>query len=197
MGVAAMEAADTAVCEWSADFLGDWRDNMALHLDSLGYTVPATDDAEKVFFKLRSVERRTVSIKPRAVFVSREFTCPSELVSGLEDLKRKVRAGDDVKPHLSKGIFNADYEDALLTDWGVLHFHLGQNPHKSITGLVERTGPVLFALVTDDAFYLIDVKGHGSWANKDLVEIVHRNWPHLIARFKLNGVLGVEQEPDE
>lgn len=192
-----MEAAETVVYDWSADFLSDWRDNMARYLESLGYLLPGTDDAETVFFKLRSVERRSVSIKAREIFVSKEFTCPSEHVAGMEELKRRIKAGEDIKPHLSKGIFNADYEDALLTDWGVLHFHLGIDPHEDIPGLVERTGPVLFALVTEDAFHLIDVKGHGSWASKDLIEIVHSNWPELIARFKINGILGAEQEPDE
>lgn len=66
--------------------------------------------------------------------------------SGYKTLKAKFANGDDVTPHLSSNILNDTYEDYLLNDWGIHHFHLGQNISDGFAG---RTGPLLFALITN------------------------------------------------
>lgn len=42
-------------------------------------------------------------------------------------------------------------------------------------------------LRTNDA-YLLDIRAHGAWADEDLVEIVHSNWPETIARYSIKGI---------
>ena len=71
----------------------------------------------------------------------------------------------------------------LLNDWGIYHFHLGDSLEK--TGFIKRTGPVLFARVTDEYFYMLDILGHGSWSQQRLVEIIHTNWQESVSLFKI------------
>jgi hypothetical protein len=175
----------------SMDFQSDWRARLSQKLADLGYPNTGLDDEWTLFNKIANIERRNVAAKPRTLFVSKELACPVDLQSGLEELKRKVQAGEDLRPHLSTGILRIEEEDLLLNDWGIHHFHLGTGPHRSLPDFNERTGPVLFARVTQDAFYMINVLGHGSWTDTDLIEILHRNWPASIIKFKANGVVGV------
>lgn len=81
----------------------------------------------------------------------------------------------------------------MLNDWGVYHLHLGTQIKN---GFVERAGPLLFARITDEYFYAINVYDHHSWTNSEIVETVHRNWPASVARWVMQGVKG-ERLTDE
>jgi hypothetical protein len=80
--------------------------------------------------------------------------------------------------------------DGLLNEWGVHHFHLGTEMTTDGSGLVVRTGPVVFARVADDDFYAINVYGHGAWEKISVLESLHRNWPDAIRSYRLNGIQG-------
>lgn len=81
----------------------------------------------------------------------------------------------------------------VLNDWGIFHFHLGHEIESD--GYAERTGPVLFGFITHDSFHEINIYNHGNWSNTDLIEIVHRNWPHLLEKFRLDDVVQMAYTP--
>ncbi|HIF9534263.1 TPA: hypothetical protein ACX6S0_002622, partial [Photobacterium damselae] len=66
------------------------------------------------------------------------------------------------------------------------HFHLGETMEGNF---IKRTGPLLFALLVDNKFYAIGIFDHGSWADQDLVEIIHRNWPNVIDKYQIKGIV--------
>ena len=138
--------------------------------------------------------RRRITPCLRKLIRSSEFSCPPELTGGLEDFEKKVRSGQDITAHSSRSLKETAYNDNLLNDWGIHHFHLGQVLEND--GFLSRTGPVLFALVTDTDFFEINVYQHGNWSNLDIVEIVHANWPDVIERYRLKGVVGLTVIPD-
>lgn len=84
----------------------------------------------------------------------------------------------------------------MLNDWGIRHFHLGLKLESD--GFVERTGPVLFARVAEDKVYFIDVKEHGKgYRNvRTSREIIHRNWPESLAKYK-SGFIRMSHEYTE
>src|SRR5260370_7232684 len=52
-------------------------------------------------------------------------------------------------------------------------------------GFVALVADLLYVMVRPDAIYFVDVLGHAKdFANSALLEIVHSNWPQLIARFR-------------
>jgi len=83
-------------------------------------------------------------------------------------------------------VADADYEDAMMNDWGIHHLHLGTTVDAG--GFVDRTGPVLYARLEPKDVYLLTVMEHGEWANQQLVQIIHDNWPRLLDRYRLRGV---------
>ena len=98
----------------------------------------------------------------------------------------KIEKGESVNPHLNSAT-KKDQLDGLLYDWGIHHLHLGET--FSAPGYVERTGPVLFAIFRKDDVYFIDIRNHEGWSDKNLLEIVNRNWPELLSIYKMEGVM--------
>ena len=95
-------------------------------------------------------------------------------------------------PFLTDRVNDTEKTDWLLWDYAIHHLHLSQKPGKS--GFVKRSDWLLFAIVSDDDVYFVDVRPHRDhgfeWVRQDLLEIVHRNWPALIEDRVLHGVSG-------
>ena len=173
------------------DFFSDWKCYMLSYLIFHGYQVSQAEPLDAISYKFFKVIRRRIQAIPRVVYESSDITCPVEYMAGYQALKAKFAAGDDVTPHLSRKLLSANYEDQLLNDWGIHHFHLGESLGSS--GFTDRTGRLLFAFVTPSDAYFINVLDHEVWSDQDLVRILHRNWPTAISHFRLRGVLGLSR----
>lgn len=170
------------------DFKADWHETLkeimksAWDLD----TKAITEDVPVHYF---NAAQRRITATPRNILVSDTFHCPAEHLQGWEQIKRSVIEGRDLNPHLSKRIGKVKKTDLLLSDWGVHHLHLGTELEGRYTA---RTGPLLFARVTADNFYAIDVYTHDDFEDADIVEVVHRNWPESIEHWALRGMQSKE-----
>ncbi|ELV7518313.1 hypothetical protein QMU85_003357 [Photobacterium damselae] len=169
-----------------SDFFGDW---IVLQKDILtnhwGYDVSLIPDDEIPFLYFNAEQRRPEA-KVRQLVLADTFSCPQNLETGWERLKHLIELGQDLTPNLSKLINNLNNKDSMLNDWGVHHFHLGETMEGDF---IQRTGPLLFALLVDNKFYAIGIFEHGSWADQDIVEIIHRNWSSVIEKYQIKGVV--------
>ena len=73
------------------------------------------------------------------------------------------------------------------------HFHLSKKVEAS--GFVKRSDYLLFAIITQENAYFVDVRPHRDpqslgWVRQELLKIVHSNWPELIESNVLRGVTG-------
>jgi hypothetical protein len=191
-----MTAEDTLQVE--ADFKKDWADYLVAQLTELGCHVDPTREFHELAIAFFNALARRIHPTPREVLISREFVCPTKHRHVVDAIREKVERGADLTPHLSAAIERHSdvdddlFNDGLLNDWGIHHLHLGTAPHPKYPSFVVRTDDVLFARVTDEAFYLITVMPHRQWANQELFEIIHRNWPDSIRRFRLPGVVKID-----
>lgn len=92
----------------------------------------------------------------------------------LDAIVAKIRAGEDLTPHLSKGIANPVKDDPMMADWRIHHLHLSTTTEES--GFVKRSGDLLFAAFDPDDAYLIGIYPHGAWTRQEIAEILIRNW---------------------
>ena len=145
----------------------------------LGYSASNNEPINSISYKFFSIKQRRIEPRPRRVHESAEFTHPVDHSAGYSALKEKIQLGEDLSPHLSKSLLDEGYKDMLLNDWGIHHFHLGTAIDN--TGFAQRTGPLLFAWVSEDEFFCIKVLLHGSWSQQELIQIIYKNWPQLIA----------------
>ena len=149
------------------DFVGDITAILRERLVTLGYLLSPELSDEAVRMRYFNLQHRLIPQRPRNVHRANSSTCPPNLHAGLTFVEGKIIRGEALRPHLSCGILDVSYSDSLLNDWGVYHFHLGTTLRDD--GFIVRTGPVLFARMTENDAYLIDVREHGAWSSQDLL----------------------------
>lgn len=171
------------------DFVRDVSAIFRTHLAGLGYRLTPGLSDEEVRIAYINAKHRLVATRPRGIHRATGFACPPTMAAGLAHLEARIAGGDDLRPHLSRGIVNATYSDSLLNDWGISHFHLGTT--LDADGFAARTGPLLFARMTSTDAYLIGVRAHGGWSSQDLLATIFQNWPETIERYRLRGVSGL------
>ena len=108
--------------------------------------------------------------------------------------------GDNVTGFLSKNVNCLTSRDGLLWDFGMHHFHL--NKKVEISGFVKRSDYLLFAIITQEHAYFVDVRSHRDpqnleWDRQELLKTVHSNWPELIDANILQGVKGTVLTDEE
>lgn len=149
-------------------------------LDSSQFS--SDDDLMIGYFTLYN---RLISKKIRKVHKADTFFCPTNIVEGLKCLETKFKNGNNVNSHQSRTILDPNSNDFMFFDWGILHFHLGIN--KLQNGLSTGTKEIVYAIVKEDDVYFICIEDHGHWSDKDLLEIVERNWPQLLSNSLIQG----------
>lgn len=132
---------------------------------------------------------------PHQVLKSQEFTCPAEVKKGFEKLQKVIEIGGDITPYFNRGASNLEQYDYLFGDWGIMHFHLGE---ELIPGqnLVKRGDPVLFTYMHDDKVYFLNIYSHGNWSNKEVIQLMYNNWSELLENYKVSDAYDVKEEPD-
>lgn len=176
------------------DFCEDFKQILISDLTANGFTPDQSLDAHQItrqhlYFKMRYVEP-----KPRNIFTStiaaQKITSSKRSV-GIQKLLSRIKNGDDITSYLSTRLQDLTYNDALMNDWKIHHFHLGENLAPG-TKFIERTSELMFARIEDGGIYVVDILDHNSvdsFANQALIETIHSEWPDLIARYKIKGQL--------
>ena len=166
--------------------------------------------------------RRHITPIPRTVYLSNEIRTSLGKLARETDPKqqKKVREarnttfllrhllseGKDVTRFLSKHIKDSPGEkgipDKLLWDHRMHHFHLCSDVDRKAPAFVQRSDYLLFAIVTQDRVYFVDVRRHHDpeqllWVRQDLLDIVCSNWPELIKPHVLRGVQGTVVTDEE
>lgn len=168
------------------NFHSDWVEHLTVILkNSFGYIDSELPEQRVPHIYYNAISRRP-PVEKRQVFLADNFQCPIDLQKGWEKLQQLIIEGNDLYPYLSKFVEHPDLQDAMLDHWGILHFHLGESIDPK-TGFIKRTGPLLFAYLKTGQLFGIGIFKHGDWTNKEIIEIMHRNWPEEIRQFRLNG----------
>lgn len=179
------------------NFNSDFDEILINELSDFNYSVDASLDSVKIRMKYFNFKRKLIGQIPRQVFLSKEFTCPTELQKGLNLVKQKFEKGENLIPHLSKQLTDLDYNDSLLNDWGIYHIHLGENLETNGSGFIQRTGSVLFVRIDKDKAYFINVLPHGSWTKQQMVKVIHDNWPKSIESYLFKDIIGLSHVPTD
>jgi hypothetical protein len=154
------------------------------------YNLEASSTSEDDVLNYLRVARRRIEPRPRIIHVATELICPPELQSGFDAVKARAAAGLSLRPYQSKRVAQPSYEDGLLNAWDIHHFHLGASIDAS--GWASRTGPLLYARITETDFFCIKILDHGAWTQQDLIATIHRNWPGSLSRFRMKEGAGLQ-----
>lgn len=177
------------------DLEEDYRQFAIDQLKEAGYK---DINPEKVIYQYFNVMKRRVTSRSRKVFYSKEFVYPEEYKKALQEFEAKVRAGADLTPYMSDKINQAGYDDLLLNDWNIQHFHLTRRFDEN--GRAKRSDYEIFAYVMNDAFYMIQVYHHKTrdlYWKQEMVRIIRDNWPGLIEKNHIKGITNLGEKLDD
>lgn len=153
---------------------------------------------------------RFIPARPRDVHLATELVASSKYTKhrvAVDELVRKMHAGEDLTPHLSRAVATAYVPqafrppkrhrradlDLLVAEWDIHHLHVSTTIADD--GFVERGDDLLFGHFAEHDAYLIGIFPHGSWATKEIVRVCVRNWPSAEIFPEARGVLSLAK-PD-
>ena len=195
------------------NFDADLEEILKSEFERCGISYDASKDLGDLTTSFMQMLSRRISPFPRQVFFSEEIQNSlgdllrnktstldqqvkvKQALDAVFLLRRCFVIGKNVNSFLSRRINYATgprSQDKLLWDFGMHHFHL--SPEMTKSGFVERSDYLLFAIVTREAAYFVDVRPHLDpqglqWVRQDLLTIVHSNWPELVEPHLLTGIL--------
>ena len=174
----------------------DFTESIRAELILSGYSQDAVnrmsmDDRDLIRAYL-NINRRWVTPNPRRIHRAKGFLCPQQHSVALANIEGAIRNGDDLTPYLSTHIVELKHNDPMLNDWGIHHLHLGKKMATSgkNRGFIQRTDPLLYCCFAESDAYFIDILDHGAFDSRNLVEAMHKNWPHVIEGFRTPGTKG-------
>lgn len=173
----------------------DWNKILNKRLENMGYKLGKGEYEAVDYFKAL---KKLIYAKPRSILYSKEFICPNECKKGLTLIEESITKGSDLTLFMSRQIVNLKYNDLLLNDWGIYHFHL--NTEKDKDGFIKRSAWLLLAYIDETHVYFINVYHHNKrnlWTHQRMIKILHDNWPHAIEKFHLKGVLELNEKIDD
>jgi hypothetical protein len=133
----------------------------------------------------------------RNIRYSNEFNCPPEYESGLEIIKSKIIDGISLFPHFSRRIIDANSQDGMLFDFGIVHLHLGVLPDRKHENLIEGTKEILYCIFDEQFAYFLIIGEHGRWNDTELIKIVERNFPHILEPYKMKGIIDISPKVND
>jgi hypothetical protein len=182
--------------EVKIDLIEDWNHLLNERMRKMGYKPKKEGYTSYDYHKAM---KKLITIRPRRIYYSKEFACPDECKTALSELIKNIEAGENLVPYMSKQVTDPAFNDGLLNDWGIYHFHLNAKK-ENVSGFVKRSDWLLLAFLKEEGAYFLNVYPHKTpflWTHIKLIEIIHSNWPELIGKNKLDGIVGLTEKLDD
>ena len=186
------------------DFIKDLEKIAKLFLDSFLVKYDTSLTTEDILELYVNVQLKLIKPQPRKVFRSKKLKNASldkHTIEVLDKIESKSINGENLNPHLSKGLIKGKFTDLLFSDWKIYHFHLNTEIENNY--FVKRSKNVLFCYIDNDAIYFVDIRPHGKngerhvFAQKEILEIIYEEWSWILEPYRLKGVIDVEQVIDD
>lgn len=126
---------------------------------------------------------RIIESIPREVKEAKCFSVPNEFRAAYAKIKKDIESGAPLRKYQSRKLKQLDYDDDMLSHWGIQHLHLSHDLQGD--GFVRRTGDLLFVHFDDCSAHIIGIFNHSSWCDLDLIEIMHSNWADRMSAFRM------------
>jgi hypothetical protein len=125
---------------------------------------------------------RIIDERQRKVNTPSNIVIPDENKRAYDNIVSDIENGNPLRKYQSRNLKNLNYDDDMLSHWGIQHLHLGEVIESD--GFINRTGKLLFVYFTNESANIIGFFGHGAWCDLDLIEIMHANWPQELSVYK-------------
>lgn len=177
------------------DFVRDAKELFKRRLEAMGVIIKHEDDPIISWYIYLE---RIIPDSRRKVVKAKGFSCHPLFKKKLRKLEKNIEKGVNLIPYLSRSIMDCSKDDLMLYDWGIYHLHISDKlDTKKPDGFMERSDLLLYALFDNDKAYFIKTINHkgenNMWTQKECLEIINDNWPHLLEPYTLKGVSKKQQ----
>jgi hypothetical protein len=187
------------------DLIKDLKEIFIKQFDKGGISYTNTEDIHELAGRYLNILSKIIKPTPRNVFISKELRSKKilEKINAIfDEIKTKFEEGSNVNPHLSKNIFDSDYDDLLLHSWKIYHLHLTNTKKNESDFFYERPPPdyLLFCIVDENDVYFIDILPHKEdnlWSKREMLKILKNNWPELLEPCRIHGITGATYNDGE
>lgn len=175
------------------DLQNDLRIIVEKMLDNYGLEYSDEDTIKEKLDRWLNTHFKLITPHPRELVFSEKINSieiSSEFTAAYHSIQKKLKEGTPVNEYLSKTVYIEDEPDYLFFDWGIYHLHLSEEPDPRETRFCKRTSSLLFLYITIEKAYFIDIRSHNEeyvFAQKELLQIIHDEWPELLESFKAKG----------
>ena len=160
-------------------------------------TKPHEKDERIMLAYLNSL-RKSSPPHSREIYYSRELlskrtSLPPDTVCSLLYFDNLFKNGNEIKYHLSTGIFDGCRQDVLLNSWNITHIHLNTRESLSKSSMKKnRADYLLFCIVQESKVFFIDVIPHptspSSFMCFEFLQIIYNNdWMNEIGFAEVEG----------
>lgn len=177
------------------DLVSDLSDFM---VDSMKKLKIEPSGKREITYEYFNLLKRLIAVRPRRIVRSKEFVCPSEYKKALQQFEEDVCMGRNLNRYISDRIMQAEVTDDLLNDWNISHFHLTRRFRGD--GFAKRSDYQIFAWVTDECVYMIQIYAHNEkylYSKQEMLKIVENNWPELLEPHRIKGCTRVQETFDD
>lgn len=158
----------------------------------------ADQDIIAIYFNLKTkiIYQFPYMIKESREVIAKLSSLGTQYDVAYEEIKLRLKNGDDVNPFLSKEALNPEFHDYLLLDWNIHHLHLNNNNSGNYFNC--RSSYLLMLLFNYNIAHFIDIEHHNDpevFVKREYLKIIKDNWPEVIESYELKGVLDVSFNP--
>ena len=176
------------------DLMNDLKQIFINQFEKYGIAYTNTEDIHKLARGYLNIRSKIIKPTPRNVFISEELrskNMPDEINAIFDEIKTKFEEGSNINPHLSKKLFNPDYDDRLLHSWKIYHLHLSNTKQNESDFFFDRSDFLLFCMVRESEVYFIEILPHrlqNVFSKREMLKILKNNWPWILEPCKVQGI---------
>lgn len=182
------------------NFIKDLRTISEQYLKKYNLEYDISEDDRTIIERWINYEVRSIPIAKRKVIISKKIKSmhlTPEIETAFKNILRLFESGADLYPYLSKNISYEDYTDFLFCDWNIYHLHLSTEKDAKNPEFMKRSKHLLFLSLNTESAYFVDIRPHNEtfvFAQKELIEIIHENFPEVLEPYRMEGVLDIEYD---
>ena len=178
------------------DIISDYAEFLRYSIvHEIGYAQDEVDKLtsdECVILAYFRIQRRLVADIPRVIHKARDFSCPGQYVNALQEIERRIKAGENINPYLSRRLIDVEFNDLLLNDWGIQHLHLGASVilEGKNKGFIKGTKALLYVCFDDKCAYFVRILERHDFTAQTLLQTMHDNWPKILSKYHNKHITG-------
>nr|WP_294779121.1 hypothetical protein [uncultured Flavobacterium sp.] len=168
------------------DFHKDLKNEISEILNDSGLKISLDQSIHKILSDFFNLNLKILEPKKRNVFIVPDFDEQIKMHYKKLEIQTIIKLAEDggnLNCFQTHKIIQSKQIDHLSNEWNIFHFHLSLEPDKK-PKFVKRGNLLLFAYVDEKSIIFLGLDKHkDSFSDIKWLEILEKNYPHILKKF--------------